>query len=124
MGIGRTAKRVGEHLREQTVEAVGELALTALACILLGALIWAAHLSWSASPRLTVAGSVLAGLAFIHGAWTMLRAPSQHPRRRGVAATTTALLALGAGTSLFLAFYATGCDCQGVHSAVPKQQLR
>lgn len=101
----------GKPLRELITEFVGEAALTVLACILLGSLLWVAHRSWQINPRLTVAGTALAGVAFTHGAWTTLRTPTKGGPRRGVAAATTAFFALSSGVALYLALYATGCDC-------------
>ncbi|OKJ04915.1 hypothetical protein AMK18_07000 [Streptomyces sp. CB01249] len=114
MGARRVAKSVAKHLGEFVMEAVGELLLGFLACLLLGGLAFVAYLSWAANPRLTVAGTALACVALAHGAWLTLRDRPTDPKdtpRRGVAAFTTGFFALTSGVTLFLAFYATGCNC-------------
>lgn len=114
MGAQRVAKSIGKHLGEFAMEAVGELLLGFLACILLGGLTFVAYLSWATNPRLTAAGAALAGIALTHGAWVTLRRrpkSSESAPQRGVAAITTGFFALTSGVILFLAFYATGCNC-------------
>ncbi|NED03616.1 lysine transporter LysE, partial [Streptomyces sp. SID6648] len=56
MGVRRAAKGVGEFLVETVGEAVAEVILSLLACALLGCLALIAYLSWSLSPRFTIAG--------------------------------------------------------------------
>ncbi|MFK0100357.1 hypothetical protein [Streptomyces sp. NPDC091040] len=114
MGVRRVAKSIGEHLWEFAMEAVGEMVLSFLACILLGGLAFMAYPSWAVNPRLTVAGTTLAGVALAHGAWVALRRRpkgTEDAPRRGIAAITTGFLALTSGVTLFLAFYASGCNC-------------
>jgi hypothetical protein len=62
-------KGIGEFLGEMVGEVVGELILNALACALLACLALIVYLSWSFSPRLTVAGARLLSLFLAHGAW-------------------------------------------------------
>lgn len=59
MGVRRAAKGVSEFLMETVGEAVAEVILSLLACALLASLALIAYLSWSFSPRLTVAGAAL-----------------------------------------------------------------
>ncbi|NXY95248.1 lysine transporter LysE [Streptomyces sp. BR123] len=109
MGFRRAAKGVGEFLIETVGEAVSEVILSLLACVLLACLALVAYLSWSSSPRLTIAGAGLISLFLAHGAWRTFRTPRK--RRRGLAAVTTAAFTLTAMTALFLLLYGTGCDC-------------
>ncbi|MFE4451646.1 lysine transporter LysE [Streptomyces sp. NPDC056796] len=94
---------------ETVGEALAEVILTLLACGLLLALVLAARLSWSFSPRLTLAGAGLLSVFLAHGAWTAFRDRSE--RRRGLAAVTTAVFTVTAATTVFLLFYATDCGC-------------
>ncbi|MET9693657.1 hypothetical protein ABZY81_35385 [Streptomyces sp. NPDC006514] len=80
MGVRRAVKGVGEFLIEAVGETLGEAVLTLLACALLASpllacLVLIAHLSWSFSPRLTIAGAGLLSLFLAHGAWRTFRAP-------------------------------------------------
>jgi hypothetical protein len=93
-------------------EAVAELILTALACVLLACLALIVSLSWSFSRRLTVAGAGLLSLFLAHGAWKTFRDPAKSRSRRGVAAFTTAGFTLTAATGVFLLTYGTGCHCR------------
>ncbi|MGW8351973.1 lysine transporter LysE [Streptomyces wedmorensis] len=111
MGVRRVAKGIGEFLLEMVGEAVADLILTLLACALLACLVLIAHLSWSFSPRLTVAGAGLLSLVLAHGAWRTFRDPTKGRGRRRLAAVTTAVFTLTASTGLFLLLYSTGCDC-------------
>ncbi|MCX5409726.1 lysine transporter LysE [Streptomyces sp. NBC_00335] len=104
-------KGISEFLMEMVGEAVAELILTLLACALLACLSLIAYLSWSFSPRLTVAGAGLLSLFLAHGAWRTFRDPEKGRRRRGLAAVTTAAFTLAAATGVFLLFYGTGCGC-------------
>ncbi|WP_406156355.1 lysine transporter LysE [Streptomyces sp. NBC_01005] len=110
MGVRRAAKGVGDFLIDTVGEAVAEVILTLLACALLACLVLIAYLSWSFSPRLTLAGAGLLSLFLAHGAWQTFRAATKG-RRRGLAAVTTVSFTLTAMTALFLLLYATGCDC-------------
>ncbi|MFD0354325.1 lysine transporter LysE [Streptomyces sp. NPDC127110] len=110
MRVRRTAKAVGDFVIEVTGEFVGEVILSLLACALLGCLVLAAYLSWSFSPRLTVAGAGLLGLFLAHGAWRTFRGPAKG-RRRGLAAVAAAGFVLAAGTACFLLLYGSGCGC-------------
>ncbi|MFF4102901.1 lysine transporter LysE [Streptomyces sp. NPDC001903] len=110
MGIRKAAKGVSEFLIETVGEVVGEAILSLLACALLAGLAAVAYLSWTFSPRLTIAAAGLASLFLAHGAWRSYRAPAKG-RGRGLAAVTTAGFTLVAGTALFLLVYGTGCDC-------------
>ncbi|MER5893822.1 lysine transporter LysE [Streptomyces sp. NPDC001876] len=110
MGVRRAAKDVGDFLVETVGEAVAEVILSLLACALLGCLALIAYLSWSFSPRFTIAGSGLLSLFLAHGAWQTLRAPAKG-RRRGLAALTAVGFTVTAMTALFLLFYTAGCDC-------------
>ncbi|MEV6679080.1 hypothetical protein AB0N09_19855 [Streptomyces erythrochromogenes] len=74
-------KDVGEFLVELVGEAVGELVLSVLACVVLGLPALIVYVSWSFSPRLTVAGAGLLSLAVAHGAWR-----TSAPRRRAAGA--------------------------------------
>ncbi|KOU33905.1 hypothetical protein ADK53_17080 [Streptomyces sp. WM6373] len=96
---------------ETVGEAVAEVLLSLLACALLGALALIAYLSWSFSPRLTLAGAGLLSLALAHGAWSTFRGPGKGRGRRGPAAVTSFAFLLTAATALFLMFYATDCGC-------------
>ncbi|MFJ6478801.1 MULTISPECIES: lysine transporter LysE [unclassified Streptomyces] len=110
MGVRRAVKGAGEFLIEAVGETLGEAILSLLACALLALLVLIAYLSWSFSPRLTIAGAGLFGLFLAHGAWQTFRTPAKG-RRRGLAALTAAGFALTAGTAVFLLFYATDCNC-------------
>ncbi|MFB7852981.1 MULTISPECIES: lysine transporter LysE [unclassified Streptomyces] len=110
MGVRRAAKGVGDFLIELVGEAVAEVILGLLACALFGGLALIAYLSWSFSPRFTIAGAGLLGLFLAHGARQTFRAPTKG-RRRGLAALTAAGFIVTAMTALFLLLYATGCDC-------------
>lgn len=110
MGVRRAVKGVGEFLIEAVGETVGEAILSLLACALLGCLVLIAYLSWSFSPRLTIAGAGLLSLFLAHGAWRTFHGPAKGGRR-GLAVLTTAGFTLTAGTAVFLLFYATGCGC-------------
>ncbi|MFE1949625.1 lysine transporter LysE [Streptomyces sp. NPDC059524] len=107
----RVAKGIGEFLMETVGEAVAEAILTLLACALLLGLLLIAYLSWSFSPRLTVAGAGLFCLFVAHGAWSVFRDPTKGRRRRGFAAVTAAGFTLTAATGVFLLFYGTECSC-------------
>ncbi|KJY20146.1 lysine transporter LysE [Streptomyces virginiae] len=111
MGVRRVAKGVGDFLVETVGEAVAEVLLSLLACAVLGALALIAYLSWSFSPRLTLAGAGLLSLALAHGAWSTFRGPGKGRGRRGLAAVTSFAFFLTAATALFLMFYATDCGC-------------
>ncbi|MFE0646512.1 lysine transporter LysE [Streptomyces sp. NPDC058877] len=110
MGIRRAAKGVGDFLIETVGEAVAEVIFSLLACALFGCLALIAYLSWSFSPRFTIAGAGLLSLFLAHGAWQTFRSPLKG-RRRGLAALTTVGFTVTAMTALFLLFYATECDC-------------
>ncbi|MGF0164371.1 lysine transporter LysE [Streptomyces albidoflavus] len=110
MGVRRAAKGVGDFLVETVGEAVAEVILSLLACALLGCLALIAYLSWSLSPRFTIAGAGLLSLFLAHGAWRAFRTPAKG-RRGGLAALTAAGFTVTAMTALFLLLYATGCDC-------------
>ncbi|MER7195547.1 lysine transporter LysE [Streptomyces flaveolus] len=101
---------MGDFLIDMVGEAVAEVILTLVACVLLGCLVVIAYLSWSASPRLTIAGAGLLCCLLAHGAWQTFRRPEKG-RRRGFAAVTAAGFTTAAATALFLLLYATGCDC-------------
>ncbi|MFD8026590.1 lysine transporter LysE [Streptomyces lavendulae] len=111
MGVRRAAKAISEFLMETVGEAVAELVLTLLACALLAGLTLIVYLSWSFSPRLTVAGAGLFSLFLAHGAWRFFRDPAKGRRRRGLAAVPTAVFTLTAATGVFLLLYGTGCGC-------------
>ncbi|MFK0256984.1 lysine transporter LysE [Streptomyces sp. NPDC090445] len=110
MGCRRAAKGVGDFLIETVGELVAEVILNLLACALLACLALIAYLSWSFSPRLTIAGAGLLSLFLAHGAWQTFRAPAKG-RRRGLAAVTAGGFTLIAMTALFLLLYGTGCNC-------------
>ena len=73
MRVERFWKSLGEFLSETVGEAVAEVVLTLLACALLAALVGIAYLSWSFSPRGTLAGAGVFGLLLAHGAWHLHR---------------------------------------------------
>ncbi|MEL5954006.1 lysine transporter LysE [Streptomyces sp. CLV115] len=110
MGVRRAAKGIGDFLTDIVGEAVAEVILSLLACALLGCLALIAYLSWSFSPRLTIAGAGLLGFVLAHGAWQTFRTPTKGGRR-GLAAPTAVGFTVTAMTALFLLLYATGCDC-------------
>ncbi|MEU5143567.1 lysine transporter LysE [Streptomyces sp. NPDC021139] len=110
MGFRRAARNVGEFLADTVGEAVAEVVLSLLACLLLGCLVLIAYLSWSFDPRLTVAGAGFLSLLLAHGAWRTFRA-RQNGRRRGLAALTATVFGAAAATALFLLLYATDCGC-------------
>ncbi|MCX5396447.1 lysine transporter LysE [Streptomyces sp. NBC_00102] len=110
MGVRRVAKGVGDFLVDTAGEAVADAVLSALACALLGGLALIAYLSWSFSPRLTIAGAGLISLFLAHGAWKTFRT-SASGLRRGLAVLTTAGFALAASTAVFLLLYTPGCGC-------------
>ncbi|GAA2586992.1 hypothetical protein GCM10010424_37740 [Streptomyces lienomycini] len=95
---------------ETVGEAVAEAILTLLACVLLGGLVLIAYVSWSASPRFTIAGAGLISCFLAHGAWQTFRTSAKRPRL-GLAALTAALFTATAMTALFLLLYAPGCGC-------------
>ncbi|MFF4323337.1 lysine transporter LysE [Streptomyces sp. NPDC001568] len=101
---------MGDFLIETVGEAVAEVILSLLACTLLGCLALIAYLSWSFSPRLTIAGAGLLSLFLAHGAWQTFGTPAKG-RRRGLTALTAASFTLVGLTALFLLLYATGCNC-------------
>ncbi|MFG3157356.1 lysine transporter LysE [Streptomyces sp. NPDC048219] len=101
---------MGDFLRDTVGEAVAEVVLNLLACLLLGCLVLIAYLSWSLSPRLTIAGAGLLSCLLAHGAWKTFRTPAKG-RRRGLAAVTAAGFTGAAATALFLLLYTPGCDC-------------
>ncbi|WP_153450403.1 lysine transporter LysE [Streptomyces smaragdinus] len=96
---------------ETVGEAIAEVVLGLLACALLAGLALIAYMSWSFSPRLTVAGAGLVSLFLAHGAWRIFRDPAKARGHRGLAAVTTAAFTLAAVTGVFLVFYGTGCGC-------------
>ncbi|MFJ4503607.1 lysine transporter LysE [Streptomyces sp. NPDC088864] len=106
MGVRRAAKGLGDFLVETLGEAIAEVILSLLACALLGGLALIAYLSWSLSPRLTIAGAGLLSLFLAHGAWQTFRTPAKG-RRRGLAALTAAGFTVTAMTALFLLLYST-----------------
>ncbi|MFB7600924.1 lysine transporter LysE [Streptomyces sp. NPDC056160] len=110
MGVRSTAKHVGDLLIELVGETIGEAILSLLACALLAFLVLIAYLSWSFSPRLTVAGAALVSLLLAHGAWQTFRSPGRG-RRRGLAAVTAAVFTLTTATAALLLLYATDCHC-------------
>ncbi|MFC7897955.1 lysine transporter LysE [Streptomyces sp. NPDC057381] len=111
MRVRRVAKRISEFLQESVGEAVAEVMLTLLACALLVGLALIVYLSWSFSPRLTMAGAGLLSLFLAHGAWKTFRDPAKGRGLRGLAATTTAGFTLTAATVVFLLLYGAGCGC-------------
>ncbi|MFC8537489.1 lysine transporter LysE [Streptomyces sp. NPDC057249] len=111
MGVRRAAKGVGDFLVEMLGEAVAEVILNLLACALLGCLVLVVYLSWSLSPRFTIAGAGLLGLLLANGAWQSFRTSARGRRRRGLAALTAGCFTATATTALFLLLYSTGCDC-------------
>ncbi|MFJ1567973.1 lysine transporter LysE [Streptomyces erythrochromogenes] len=111
MGVRSVVKGVGEFLVELVGEAVAEVVLSLLACAVLGLLALIVHVSWSFSPRVTVAGAGLLSLAVAHGAWRTFRTPAKGRHRRGLAAATAVVFTVTAATAAFLAFYASDCGC-------------
>ncbi|MFF1464377.1 lysine transporter LysE [Streptomyces sp. NPDC058330] len=111
MGIRRVAKGIGKFLLETVGETVADMILTVLACALLACLALIAYLSWSFSPRLSIAGAGLLSLFLAHGAWGTFRDRAKGRRRRGIAAVTTAGFTLTAVTAVFLVLYAGDCGC-------------
>lgn len=117
MGVSRAAKGVGDFLMETVGEAVAEVILSLLACVVLllacvvlGFLALAVYLNWSHSPRFTIAGIGLLSLVLAFGGWHGLRSPGRG-RRRGLAALTVGGFTVAAVMALFLLLYGTGCDC-------------
>ncbi|MFD3530537.1 lysine transporter LysE [Streptomyces sp. NPDC058664] len=104
-------KGVGEFLVETVGEVLAEIVLTLLACALLAGLVLLAYLSWSFSPRLTVAGAGLLSLVLVHGTWVKFRGPAGTRRRRRLAAVTGGVFSVVAVTAVFLLLHGTGCDC-------------
>ncbi|MEU3901850.1 lysine transporter LysE [Streptomyces sp. NPDC045251] len=111
MRVRRVAKRISEFLQESVGEAVAEVILTLLACALLAGLALTVYLSWSISPRLTMAGAGLLSLFLAHGAWKTFRDPAKGRGLRGLAAATTAGFTLTAATAVFLLLHGAGCGC-------------
>ncbi|CAM5638854.1 MULTISPECIES: lysine transporter LysE [Streptomyces] len=111
MGIRRAAKGVGDFLVDAAGEAVAEVILSVFACVVLGCLVLTVYLSWSYSPRLTVAGGGLLTLFLACGAWHVFRASGKR-RRRGFAALAAVGFIVSAVAAFFLLLYGTGCDCQ------------
>ncbi|MEV6261115.1 lysine transporter LysE [Streptomyces sp. NPDC051784] len=110
VGTRRLIRGIGDFLKEAVGEIVAEAILGVLACALLGGLALIAYLSWSLSPRLTVAGAGLSAVLLAHGAWQH-SGRTRKERRRGFAALTAAAFTLAAATTLFLLLYADGCGC-------------
>lgn len=110
MGVRKAAKDVGDFLVETAGEAVTEVILSVLACVVLGCLALTAYLSWSYSPRFTIAGVGLLSLVLAYGGWHAVRSAGKG-RRRSLAALTAAGFTVAAVTALFLLLYGTGCDC-------------
>ncbi|MFJ3977293.1 lysine transporter LysE [Streptomyces sp. NPDC090021] len=111
MGVRKAVKGVGDFLVETVGEVVAEVVLSVLACLLLGLLALTAHLAWSFSPRATLVGVAVLGLALAHGAWAAFRDPAKGRGRRGLAAVTSAGFVLTAATAVFLALYVPDCGC-------------
>ncbi|MFD4692023.1 lysine transporter LysE [Streptomyces sp. NPDC058463] len=111
MGVRRAAKGIGDFLVELVGEAVAEVFLSLLACAVLVCLGLLAYLSWSFSPRLTLAGAGALSLCLTHGAWGTFRNPAKGRRRRGMTAVTIAGFTLSAATAVFLFLYASDCGC-------------
>ncbi|WP_420036233.1 lysine transporter LysE [Streptomyces sp. cg28] len=101
-------KSLGDFLAETVGEAVAELVL---ACALLAALVAIAYLSWSFSPRGTLAGAGVFSLLLAHGAWRRYRKPARKRGHRILATLTTTLFMATTCTAAFLLFYASGCGC-------------
>ncbi|MFG2432965.1 lysine transporter LysE [Streptomyces sp. NPDC048590] len=110
MNVRKVAKGVSEFLTETVGEMIAEAILGLLACVLLGCLLLLAYMSWSFSPRLTIAGAGMLSLFLAHGAWQTFRTPAKS-LRRGLAAVTAAGFTVAAVSALFLLFYATDCGC-------------
>ncbi|MEV6313496.1 lysine transporter LysE [Streptomyces sp. NPDC051840] len=110
MSVRKVAKGVSEFLTETVGEMIAEAILGLLACVLLGCLLLLAFVSWSFSPRLTIAGAGMLSLFLAHGAWQTFRTPAKS-LRRGLAAVTAAGFTAAAAAALFLLFYATDCGC-------------
>jgi hypothetical protein len=91
VGVRRAAESVGEFLIDTVGEAVGEVILSLLACVLLGCLVLIAYLSWSASPRFTIAGAGLLSCFLAHGAWQTFRTPAELTVLMHVSSTATGL---------------------------------
>jgi len=89
MRVERFWKSLGEFLSETVGEAVAEVVLTLLACALLAALVGIAYLSWSFSPRGTLAGAGVFGLLLAHDAWRLRRKSVKKRGHRILAAATT-----------------------------------
>ncbi|MFI7383957.1 lysine transporter LysE [Streptomyces sp. NPDC049813] len=104
-------KGLGEFLTDTVGDAVAEVVLTVLACALLAALAGIAYLSWSFSPRGTLAGAGVFSLLFAHGVWRLYRKSVPGRGHRVLAAVTTTLVVVTACTVAFLLFYASGCGC-------------
>ncbi|MFD7709332.1 lysine transporter LysE [Streptomyces sp. NPDC059785] len=111
MRLRKVAKGIGDFLVETVGEAVAEAVLTLLACLLLGCLVGIAYVSWSLSPRATLAGTGLLSLVLAHGAWTTLARPAKRRPRRRLAAVTAAAFTVTAGVAVYLLLYATDCGC-------------
>lgn len=84
--------------------------LTLLACALPAGLVLIAYLSWSFSPRLTLAGAALLSLFLAHGAWATFRDPAKG-RHRTLTVMAMSGFTFAAATAVFLLLYATDCGC-------------
>ncbi|MDX3578381.1 hypothetical protein [Streptomyces sp. FL07-04A] len=97
---------MGWFLKEFLTEAVGEMMLTAVACLTVVGLALAFVWGWERSPLVTggAGGALLAFL--VYGGWELLRPsrPVRGGRLAGVAATTFAVAVV------FIA-YAWPCTC-------------
>jgi hypothetical protein len=102
----RVLRRIGSLSRELAEEAVGELVLSVLACLILSGVVLAFVWGWRRSQLATggVAGAVLIFLGY--GGWELLRPtrPGRHGRLAVVAATV-----FSGAVVVFV--YALNCGC-------------
>lgn len=102
----RVVRGVGSFLKELLGELVGEVMLTAVACLAVAGLALAFVWGWERNPLATAGtGGVL--LAFLgYGAWELFRParPGRRGRLAAVAAVTFAVTAV-------LIAYAWSCNC-------------
>ncbi|MFE2288627.1 lysine transporter LysE [Streptomyces sp. NPDC059443] len=99
-------RRVWEGIKEFVGEAVGEVILQVLSCLLLAGAALGAHWSWSRSPGLTLGAAAVLVIGTV-AAVTAWRHPGPLRARRMGATLLTVLLAL----ALWFILYGSKCGC-------------
>ncbi|MEU1468041.1 lysine transporter LysE [Streptomyces sp. NPDC005761] len=97
---------VREFVVEFVVETVGEILLSAAACLVLAGLFISAVWGWQQSPLLTGGLAALLTVFLCYGTWE-LRRPAGTSRRGRLAAVA----ACTATVAMFFGYYASSCSC-------------